>query len=191
MSVKDSKSLRRAIEIFNSSPRYSSSKKGNHDALSDFFNFKGDVNKSIAKVRIEGNAFCIYSSDHQYLLDIVKVHLSEHIDSLTRVFLVESLSHLHILDQGNIIVKKTKPHPYRVKLNYGFFKDFASRASLATYIEQLGDEVKISKNLLEELRLNNKYFRGGHLYVKDLNVANMLKFISPSIIGSTHQMIQG
>lgn len=193
-SVKNQHQLSRSVEIFNlHSSHRMSTKKAKLSNLNDFFKVKLDLDKSIAKIRIEGNSFSIYSSDMDYLLDIATNKLSDHKESLKYVYLVRSKKDMDMLDQGKIIVKNEKSYPYRVRINAVVNRRSGSDdlKNLANYIEQLDQEIKISKNLLNELRSGNKYFHGGHVYLKDPNVANMLKLISPSAIGKTHQMIQG
>lgn len=193
-SIKSYHHLSGSVDTFNLHSSYRKSKNfAKLSTLSDFFELKLNIDRSIAKIRIEENSFSIYSSDIDYLHDIVANKLLDCQSLLKTVYLIRSKKDMDLLDQGKIIVKKEKLYPYRVRLNAieNRKSGLDDLENLGNYIRQLDDEIKISKNLLNELRSNNKYFHGGHVYIRDPNVASMLKLISPSVIGKTHQMIQG
>jgi hypothetical protein len=140
------------------------------------------------KFRIEQDIFNIYSDSETYLYRVANLVLGEYKFRITEFCGPESVEAKVKLDQGFTIVKKEPTHPYRVKLKEGF-QHVKERQGLATYLKNLNDDVKITTFMLNRLSGTYKYFSGGHIYVKDRRIIDLLILVSPNIIGTVNQMV--
>ena len=158
----------------------------NYNQLLDFMNLY-QRRSSDLKFRVEGNTVNIYTKSEQEIYDLAN-NLKKWAKSLQTVTLVESTSALNLLEKGYTLVKSPPEYEYRVKIKEGFGRNKVYK-SLANYLKNLGKEVKLSKNLINYLESDTKYFRGGYVYINDLRLVDMLKLISPDSIGSVDRMV--
>lgn len=140
------------------------------------------------KFRIESENIMLYSNSQQNFYELATDTLKNYQSSLTEISLIESDEALTLLDQGYTIVKKPTTYPYKVRLREGFQSHY-ERHGLATYLKNLGTEVKVSKHILQQLMSNNKYFQGGFVYVNDPKLIDMLRLVSPAVVGTVNQLV--
>jgi hypothetical protein len=162
-------------------------KKANLTQLTVFYNLYAAKSKDY-KFRIESETIMLYSNSQEYLHDLATGALNDYRSSLTEVSLVESDAALTLLDQGYTIIKKHTTYPYKVKLREGF-QALYERHGLATYLKNLGTEVKVTEYILSQLSSNNKYFHGGYVYVNDPKLIDMLRLVSPAVVGTVDQLV--
>lgn len=141
---------------------------------------------STLKFRIEQDTLSMYSNSDAQLYQIAAFELMEWTDNLTSVSLVESDSARDLLNKGYAIVS-SDTYPVRVRLKEGT-SNVADRKSLKNYLISLGTDVKVTKLMLDRLDYPHKYFHGGYLYVNDIRLVDVLRIISPTLIGSVTQL---
>lgn len=140
------------------------------------------------KFRIEGDLLSIYSNSDEYLYELATTRLDDWKSSIQSISLVESDQDRILLDQGYIISSKPQSHPYKVKIKETFNFQF-ERTCLQNYLQTLGDSAKVTKYMLRRLSQDYKYFPGGYIYVNDQRLIDMLRLVSPNLIGSVQQLV--
>lgn len=141
---------------------------------------------SSLRFRAERSTLSVFCNDVDYLFEIAQNKLSSHKpETLSTVLDNESLT---LLEKGMILVKTPTDYHWRVNIRAGFYRNVAERQSLGQYLKNLGEEVKITKNILDHLCSNDKYFHGGYFHVKDPRVADMIRLISPALVQSVDQL---
>lgn len=140
------------------------------------------------KFRIESENITMYSNSQENLHKLATDTLKSYQSVLTEVSLIESDAALTLLNQGYTLVKKPTAYMYKVRLREGFQSHY-ERHGLATYLKNLDTEVKISEHILRRLLNNNKYFQGGFVYVNDPKLIDMLRLVSPAVIGAVNQLV--
>lgn len=159
----------------------------NYSQLIDFAKLHGD--KTIGfKYRLEGSFFTIYSKTESELYETANNQLLEWGNDIIQVSRLEDNSEAAVLDDGNILVKKSNGYEWKVLIKEGFYNPH-DKNSVANYLISLGDQIKISENLLYRLRTASKYQRGGYFYTTDPRIADMIKLISPGLIGTIHKLV--
>lgn len=140
------------------------------------------------KFRIESENIMMYSNSQENLHKLATDTLKSYQSALAEVSLIESDAALTLLNQGYTLVKKPTTYPYKVRLREGFQNHY-ERHGLATYLKNLGTEVKVSEHILQQLLSNNKYFQGGFVYVNDPKLIDMLRLVSPAVVGTINQLV--
>lgn len=140
------------------------------------------------KFRIESDQLSIYSNHENYLYKLASTDLGAWQSNILSISLIENDQDRLLLDQGYIISSRPQSHPYKIKIKETFdFDD--DRQGLETYLQNLGNNVKVTKYMLERLSLKHKYFPGGYIYVNDHRLVDMLRLVSPNLIGSVQQLV--
>lgn len=155
-------------------------------SIADVYNLYYERDKNL-KFRIEGNALGIFCEDIDYLYQTASTKLKNHAPQILSTVLDQIQQDL--LEQGLIIVKTPTDYIWRINLRSGFCKNLNDRHGLAKYLVNLGDEVKITKNLLAELASTTKYWSGGYFHVRDPKLADMIRLIVPNLVKSVDQLV--
>lgn len=137
------------------------------------------------KFSFKSNTVTIYSDSEKHLYNIASAMAP---NSCTDVSVVESVSAKKLLDKGYTIVKTERSHPYKVMLKCTFAST-SEKHMLKDYLANAGDDIKITKHILNTLGSDIKYFQGGYLYVNDIRIVDILRMISPNLIGPVNQVI--
>ena len=159
----------------------------NYAQLIDFAKLHVDKNLGF-KFRLEGSFFTIYAKTEFELYEVANNQLQEWGNDILQVSRLEDDTELVILDEGHILVKKSNGYEWKVLIKEGFY-NYHDKNSVANYLISLGDQIKISENLLYRLRTASKYQRGGYFYTNDPRIADMIKLIVPSLIGTIHKLV--
>jgi len=155
--------------------------------IADFYNLYHTPHGDEVKFRISYYSFTIFSDSESYLYNLASNVLADYKSSLSAVSLLEYTGDKQLLDDGYILTKTPTDHPYKVRLKEGVMK-IEDRHALVNYLKNLDVEVKVSPFILSRLGDKYKYFQGGYIYVNDARVIDILKMISPSLIGSVNQI---
>ena len=190
-SETNADTLRERVAWANDSNKYFYSsyttQHANYSQLIDFAKLHGD--KTIGfKYRLEGSFFTIYSKTESELYEVANNQLLEWGNDIIQVSRLEDNAEAAVLDDGNILVKKSNGYEWKVLIKEGFYNPH-DKNSVANYLISLGDQIKISENLLYRLRTASKYQRGGYFYTTDPRIADMIKLISPGLIGTIHKLV--
>lgn len=139
------------------------------------------------RCRIERNTVSIFAKDSQTLYQLATNQLSSYIPEILSTVTCEKTR--DSLDKGFQIMKQETEYKFKVNIRDGFYKIVDDRRHLANYLQGLGDEVKITKNILSALGSSNKYMSSGYFYVKDLRVVDLIKLIAPTVIRSVQPIV--
>jgi hypothetical protein len=93
-----------------------------------------------------------------------------------------------ILLSGAIIKRNPSEYQYKVVLRDGRYRVEAKQQVL-TYLENLGDQIKITPKCQEMLSRPYPSCWGVFFYTNDLGVATMLRLIDPDIVGNIHEIV--
>ena len=135
----------------------------------------------------ERSTLSVFCDDIDYLFELAQDKLSPHKPEILSTVLDQDSQEL--LDKGMILVKTPTEHCWRINIRSGFYRNLAERQGLAQYLKNLGDEVKVTKNILQRLGSNDKYLYGGYFHVKDPRVVDMIRLITPDLVQSVDQLV--
>lgn len=142
---------------------------------------------SALRLRVERNTISIFSNDLELLYKVASETL-KFIEPI-QLSTVISESQRNLLEQGFIILKDQTDYNWRVNIRSGIYKNYQERNSLVTYFNNIGDQVKISKNLLLQFTGTNKYVSAGYFYVKDIDIVNIIRLIMPTLVRSIDRVV--
>jgi hypothetical protein len=192
----DTDALSRRVDQYNSHAHTRKTWYGrmvaNNEQIKDFSRLfhtkKGDKSSDDIKFRIEGCNFSIYTDTEENIFNIASKDLSSWKSTLRSISLIENSHSRALLDQGGTIVSKPQSHPYKVSLKETFNYSF-ERSCLMNYLQNLEDNVKVTEYILGRLSLENKYFPGGFVYVKDHRLIDMMRLVAPNLVGSVQILV--
>lgn len=150
-----------------------------YKALSDFFEiYQSDRD---IRFRSEFSSLSIFVPDYAELVKLVTQDLSKYTDRLVEVSLVHDRDLEHI-EAGKVILREDIGYKYKVTLRGGYKRHTENMLSLGQYLSNLGDEIKIGKQLLPAIMLGNKYLSAGYFYVNDPRIVDLITLIDPHIV---------
>lgn len=183
----------KTIEQFNFRLSYLSSNLRHSKAIADreLIGILFDIYRDgQIRFRVEGNSVSMFSSDIDLLYQTASHRLAAYTKNLTMCSLVLSDAAQKALDVGHIVVNKPPEFRYKVLLRQGFYKNLAERQAAANYIEQLGDDIRISKLLLDNLKSPTKYLSAGYFYTNDRRLGDIVMMICPRLILSIRELVE-
>lgn len=136
------------------------------------------------KYRIEEPWMQIYTNDQHLLYDLVK-HDAENV---TEIYIPENQQAIAALESNQIIVKKHNGYDYKIYLKEGYTLDKETRHNIGQYLANLGDEVKLTKSMVNNFNNRRIWFTGGYFYAKNDSVTTFLNLISPGIISGIFKL---
>lgn len=140
------------------------------------------------RFRIEANTLGIYSDSEEFLYNMASKDLANWTNSMVAFSSPENQTSISLLDQGYVIVSRQQTHPFKIKLKETFGLN-SERKHLSNYLQVLGKDVKVTKYILEHLNREHKYFPAGYIYVNDLRLVDMLRLVSPNLVGSVQHLV--
>lgn len=167
--------------------RNRSSRVVNTAIVKDFYQLYTNENKNY-RIRVEGNTLAIFAPTLEILLEISEKY-SHHKNLLTEVTTVLDDSLLPLIEQNYCILHRHINYSHRINFKSGWMRNYNDRRSLANYLQQLGDEIRCSNNLIHTLKTGAKYFQGGYFYARDPNIASMIALIVPTLVKSIQQVV--
>lgn len=139
---------------------------------------------------ISGYSLLVYVPDENSLKELIGNTLVEFINELKIVTLVESAENLELLKSGHILFESQPEYNFQLTLRSGFYELFEKQA-LASYLKELGEDVHVSKGVLNKLENGRfRYFSGAHIRLKDQRVGELIRLISPKIVGTVNILTQ-
>lgn len=166
--------------------RYSKADAGQLLAFAKIYNSDHKPHK--VRFRIEADCLSIYSDSEECLYNFATKELANWTSYAVSFSMPENENVQALLDQGFVVVNKPQTHAYKIKLRETFGRNL-ERKQLGNYLQGLGDDVKVTKYILEHLLREHKYFPAGYIYVNDLRIVDMLRLVSPNLIGSVQHLI--
>jgi hypothetical protein len=139
------------------------------------------------KLRVEDPWVQLYTKDVDTLEEVAKM-LSPNIkNSIDSVSWPESEEQLAILGADTILMRYPNGYNYKCLIRDGLY-DEALRTSVLNYLDNLGDEIKISKGTKNQFKQHN-YIYGGFFYLKDEKIATYLLMFSPTLIKKIYKLV--
>lgn len=141
------------------------------------------------RYRIERNTVSIFASSLDQLYNLAQTDLSSYATNLRTLTTPASTKDQQVLDQDCIVVRSLPDHAYRVYIRDGFYRNSNERQALVDYLVNIGDQVRISKNYLDEIRGPSKYIRAGYFHVADPRLVDMISLIMPRLVQRVQQLV--
>ena len=141
------------------------------------------------KFRFERSLVSIFGTELDLLYNMAAYSLADYQSSLQSVTTVFSAQDQAVLDRDCIVVRESPSHAYRVYIRDGFYRNVNERQALAAYLTNLGDQVRITENLLAEITSTSKYIRAGYFYVNDPRLVDMISLINPRFVQRVQQLV--
>jgi len=152
-------------------------------------NIRDQYGKQI-RVRVEEPMLQFYTEDEQTVKEIAK-KFTEPTDYRCNVEEINGPTNedeSKILLSGAIIRRNPSEFQYKVVLRDGRYQTESKRLIL-TYLENLGDQIKITPKCQEMLASPFPSCWGVFFYTNDPGIATMLRLIDPDIVGNIHEII--
>jgi hypothetical protein len=152
-------------------------------------NIRDQYGKNI-RVRVEEPMLQFYAEDEQTIKDIAQ-EFTYPVDYKSNVEEINgpvNEAEAGILLSGAIIKRNPSEYQYKVVLRDGRYRVEAKQQVL-TYLENLGDQIKITPKCQEMLSRPYPSCWGVFFYTNDLGVATMLRLIDPDIVGNIHEIV--
>ena len=141
------------------------------------------------RYRLEQNFITIYAVSEDQLYDVATNQLQHWKADATQVSILKHEDDIIELDQGSIFTDGPIEYEWKVIIREGPYS-IRDKNAVGQYISGLGNLIKISKSLLRSLHSVSKYQQGGYFYTNDPRIADMIRLITPSIIGSMHKLVR-
>lgn len=140
------------------------------------------------KIRTEEPKFSIYATDETMIKSVAQSIDPDHRNQIISICGPENNSYCDILKNNAVLVKKPPKFRYRV-----FFKekqfDFNIRNQIYSYLEQLGDIVRMTDHTKDSLMKPHNWIWGCYFYTNDRGVADMVRLINPDIIREVSELV--
>jgi len=154
--------------------------------LLDFQDIRSKYGDAV-RMRVEEPRVSFYAENESVLYDIAKNDLWAWGDSLEMVTRPRSEESRALLESGAIITKKDINYQYKIILRDG---KFANKATIGKYLDNLGQDVKVSRAVSDMLKSTNPFIWGAWFYTNDATLSTTLSLIEPGIILNIHPVIQ-
>jgi len=138
------------------------------------------------KFRVEEPAVIIYSEEESTIVDIATI-LKDWSHTIRQVTRPKNDADRVAISTGSIILKKDPGYKFKVMCKEGVCNN---KSSIAAYLINLGDQVKISDTVAQSLMVNPyPYIYGIWFYTNDPDIANMLNIIEPNFVTNIHKVV--
>ncbi len=154
------------------------------EQLEHYFKVKMNYVKEL-KYRIEEPYLSIYSNDEQLLYNIAEQYYPERCLEIHKPVNDKATE---IISKGEIISKTIDSYNYKIIFKSMYFDNISLKHSLADYLYNLKDEIKISNAVKRNLTNNKPWFNGGYLYSKTIDVTTFMNLICPNLISGIFKM---
>lgn len=141
---------------------------------------------SLIKFRVEEPGVIIYSVDESTLVDVA-TELHEWNHTLQHVTRPRDNTALAVLGNGSIISKENIGYQFKFMCKEGVCYN---KNIVASYLTNLGDQVKVSKKVMATLTGPGTYIYGIWFYASDASIATMLNIIEPNFVKNIHEVVQ-
>lgn len=141
---------------------------------------------NVIRFRVEEPYVTLYASDEAVLYEIAQRHLKRWTHHISAVSRPNRDDLKNLLDEGVILVKTDIGYKYKFICKDG---SCANKSSIHGYLQQLGDQVKVSKAVWRMLSKDTPFIWGVWFYGDDPNIANMLNIIEPNFVSNIHEVV--
>lgn len=144
-----------------------------------------ETHKDKIKFRVEEPFLTIYSDDEQLLYDIAS---NEPTQRLREVHKPANEKAQAVLNNGEVIIKKSTDYEYKVVFREGVIHDSEMLLQVYNYLDSLGDEVSMTKSCVKNLTLRHRWFTNTYFYAKDPSVLTFLNLIAPGFVSGIFKL---
>lgn len=144
--------------------------------------------KQHGRVRTEKNTISFFTNDLDRFYQHGIEDLADFKHRLIGVSAITNDAHKQLLDENFVLLRTDIGYKFKVNMRSGYYKNFQNLKSLANYIEQIRDQVRIGNGLLSQLNSPYKYLQGGYFYVNDLRLVDIVRLIEPSLVRSIQKV---
>lgn len=139
------------------------------------------------KIRVQEPFVTIYGDNEEILFKLASNELNLWRDRLEIISKPESDDIKSLLKDNVILVPKDIGFKYKFICKEGVYQN---KNALYSYLDQLGDEIKISKTNWTYLEsAYPRYTRSLYIYANDLNIAGMLNIIEVNAVKNIHELV--
>lgn len=143
------------------------------------------------KMRVEEPWIQFYGETEEDLKIIASRFSSEHTSRLMSVQAPDSVENFELLKNGVTLISPTSKIEYRYKV---IFRDamypLEVKHQILNYLENCGDDVKISKGTVNMLKKESTYIWGAFIYVNDLKIQTFLSIICPTLVLKITELVK-
>lgn len=139
----------------------------------------------LLKVRIEEPYIQFYSAQEQVLKDLASRLLYNNNLHFHSIMSPESVEKEKLILEGFTLRKNKVKWPYRILMRDGKYS-LESKNQIASYLKNLGSDIKVPQGLWEQLEKGN-WIWGGYIYVHDKNIATVLGMMDPRLIAKIEE----
>ena len=137
------------------------------------------------KIRIEEPDVQFYSTDIKSLAAIANSLQYGDNSHFISIMTPADKSHEKYLRDGFVLRKTKISWPFRVLFRDGKYNQ-ETKTQISNYLKNLGDHVKVPRNLWEQLE-RGAWIWGGYVYVQDKGLATMLGLIDGRLISKIEE----
>jgi hypothetical protein len=139
----------------------------------------------LLKIRIEEPYIQFYSSNEQVLKDLASQLVYGNNFHFYSIMWPESIEKEKLILDGFTLRKNKVKWPYRILMRDGKYS-LENKGQIASYLKNLGDDIKVPKGLWEQLE-KGAWIWGGYIYVYDKNIATVLGMMDPRLIAKIEE----
>ena len=139
----------------------------------------------LLKIRIEEPYIQFYSTDEQVLKDLASQLVYGNNFHFYSIMCPESGDKEKLILDGFTLRKNKVKWPYRILMRDGKYS-LENKGQIASYLKNLGDDIKVPKGLWEQLE-KGAWIWGGYIYVHDKNIATVLGMMDPRLIAKIEE----
>ena len=140
------------------------------------------------KIRTEEPKISIYATDEIMLQSVARSIDPDHKDKIVSITGPDSDELKKILQPNIILVKKPPKFQYRIWFKEKQFSE-ESRQQVLTYLENLGDLVRMTDHTRESLSKPHNWIWGCYFYTNDQGVATFVSLMHPDLIREVSEFI--
>lgn len=152
-------------------------------SLSDLYYEYPDV-----KIRTEEPKLSVYATDESMIQSVAKSIDVAYRDKLIGIAGPDNDEVKAILNRNVVLVKKPPKYRYRIWFKEKQF-NFETRIQILSYLQSLGDLVRINDHSRESLSKPHDWIWGSYFYSNDKHVATFITLINPDIIREVSELV--
>lgn len=138
------------------------------------------------KFRVEEPHVTIYSDNEQILYDLAESSLAEWNDHLISVHRPINDDVKKLLDDNAIIFKTKINYKYKFICRDGHCEN---KEYIYKYLDELGDQIKVSNTVWMMLEKPSKYIWGVWFYGNEKELSYLLNIIEPNFVSNIHEVV--
>lgn len=140
------------------------------------------------KIRTEEPKISVYATDELMIQSVARSIDVAYRDKLIGITGPDNEEVKAILNKNVILVKKPPKYKYRIWFKEKQF-NFDTRIQILSYLQSLGDLVRINDHTQESLRKPHDWIWGSYFYSNDKHVATFITLINPDIIREVSELV--